>query len=580
MGFQDHKKNGTLTAIKLERDNALGAMKKLLLVSITVALVLGGLGYANRVTLILALVKYRAGSAPVAPAREIPWSVGPAEAEQAAGERPPNIILIVADDLGYNDISTFGGGVAGGRVQTPHIDELAAAGATFTQSYSGAGTCAPSRAMLMTGRYPSRTGFEFTPTPSGMAPIVNMVRKTIPTNLPSSYYDADLDATKAPYEDQGLPASERTLAEILRDTGYATFHIGKWHLGRRNGMAAHEQGFDQSLLMASGLFLPEDDPNVVNAKIAFDPIDRFLWAGMTYANSFNSGDADRFRPGGYLTDYWTDESIKIIEGNRNRPYFLYLAHWGVHTPLQATREDYEAVGDIEPHRLRVYAAMVHALDRSVGRIVAALERTGQADNTVIMFTSDNGGAGYIGLPDVNSPFRGWKITQFEGGIRVPLFIKWPAKIAPGTVSEVPVAHIDAMPTLASAAGAPLPDDRVIDGHDVLSLTQPGGQQAWPRETLFWQSGHYRVVRHGDWKLQVSANPAKSWLFDLAADPTEQNNLADVRPDKRRELKALLDAHRRAGRPPLYPSVVEMAIAVDRDLSQTFVIGDEYIYWPN
>ena len=556
------------------------SIKRAVLIVLALVLVLAGLAYVNRVALVLVLAKYRTDAVPVAPFREVSWSMGPDAPLQPREERPPNIILIVADDLGYNDISTFGGGVADGRVPTPHIDELAAAGAVFTQSYSGAGTCAPSRAMLMTGRYPTRTGFEFTPTPPGMARIVSMVRQSIPSNLPPGYFDAAVDEARMPYEDQGLPPSERTLAEILKDAGYATFHIGKWHLGRRNGMAAHQQGFDQSLLMASGLFLPEDDPNVVNAKVPFDPIDQFLWAGMSYAASFNSSGGERFRPGGYLTDYWTDESIKIIEGNQHRPYFLYLAHWVVHTPLQATREDYEAVGDIQPHRLRVYAAMVRALDRSVGRVVAALERTGQADNTVIMFTSDNGGAGYIGLPDVNSPFRGWKITQFEGGIRVPLFVKWPDQIAPGTVSEVPVAHIDAMPTLVSAAGAALPEDRAIDGVNVLPLTRPGGEQDWQRQTLFWQSGHYRVVRHGDWKLQVTARPDAVWLFDLATDPTEQFNLADARPDKVDELSRLLEKHHRTARPPLYPSVAEMAIAVDKDLSQPFEDGDEYIYWPN
>ena len=178
------------------------------------------------------------------------------------------------------------------------------------------------------------------------------------------------------------------------------------------------------------------------------------------------------------------------------------------------------------------------------------------------------------------PFRGWKITQFEGGIRVPLFVKWPAAIAPGTVSDVPVAHIDAMPTLAAAAEAPLPQDRVIDGLNILPLTREDGGESWSRETLFWQSGHYRVVRHGDWKLQVTSNPEGAWLFDLALDPTEQVNLADARPDKLAELAALLEAHHRDARPALYPSVVEMAIAVDKDLSQSFEDGDEYIFWPN
>jgi uncharacterized sulfatase len=228
-----------------------------------------------------------------------------------------------------------------------------------------------------------------------------------------------------------LPSEEITLAESLKARGYHTVHIGKWHLGRDNGMSAHEQGFDESLLMASGLYLPEDHPEVVNAKLGFDPIDQFLWSALTYSNSYNSGTTDLFEPGGYLTDYWTDESIKVIKANRNRPFFLYLAHWGIHTPLQATRADYEAVGDIQPHRLRVYAAMTRALDRSVGRVMAALEEEGLANNTIVVFTSDNGGAGYVGLADVNAPYRGWKITYFEGGIRVPLFVKWPDRVASG-----------------------------------------------------------------------------------------------------------------------------------------------------
>lgn len=555
--------------------------KKLLLGLIAVILLVGSVAWLNRIEVLLAVVKYKTDSEyEVGPQREISWPAGPASPELPVAERPPNIILIVADDLGYNDISTFGGGVAGGQLQTPNIDQLAAQGAVFTQSYSGAASCAPSRAMMMTGRYPARTGFEFTPTPSGMGSMVSMIANSMDRGTPDAIYDKALDESKPPYENQGLPPEEVTIAEVLQEKGYQTAHIGKWHLGRRNGMAPHEQGFADSLLMASGLYLPEDDPGVVNAKLDFDPIDRFLWARLNFANSFNSGDFDRFEPGGYLTDYWTDESIRVIKANRNRPFFLYLAHWGPHTPLQATREDYEAVGDIKPHRLRVYAAMIRALDRSVGRINAVLEEEGLADNTIVMFTSDNGGAGYIGLPGVNQPFRGWKITNFEGGLRVPMFVKWPAAIEAGTTIDQPVAHIDVMPTLALAAGASLPEGVEIDGRNILELTSPAGVAGWDRETLFWQSGHYRVVRHGDWKLQVTARPDKQWLFDLAEDPTEQNNLAQSRPDKLAELKALLDAHQASARPPLYPAAVEFAIPIDKTLAEEFVEGDEYIFMPN
>jgi arylsulfatase A-like enzyme len=559
-------------------------MKKFLISLLVVAVIGGGVAWLKRTDILLAVVKYKSSvEFEVAENREIPWQHGPAEPAAIDGEQPPNIILIVADDLGYNDISTFGGGVAGGRLKTPGIDRLAAEGAVFSQSYSGASTCAPSRGMMMTGRYPTRTGFEFTPTPSGMGKMVSTISAGMDNNLPPSIYDESLEASQPPYELKGLPASELTIAEVLKDKGYYTAHIGKWHLGRENGMAPHQQGFDDSLLMASGLYLPEDDPEVVNARLSFDPIDQFLWARLNYANSFNTGDQDRFKPGGYLTDYWTDESIRVIKANKNRPFFLYLAHWGTHTPLQATREDYEAVGDIKPHRQRVYAAMVRALDRSVERIMETLEAEGLADNTLVVFTSDNGGPGYLGIDDVNSPYRGWKITLFEGGIRVPMFVKWPAKIAAGTTVENPVAHIDMMPTLAAAAGAAMPEGVAIDGVDLLPLAMGEGGDNWNRETLFWQNGHYQVVRHGDWKLQLNDRPTdgmQKWLYNLAEDPTEQNNLVTSRADKLEELSALLAAHQASSRGPLYESTVQLPVMVDKTLAEKFVEGDEYIYTPN
>ncbi|WP_299768894.1 sulfatase [uncultured Pseudoteredinibacter sp.] len=532
----------------------------------------------------LALIKYQSSNEVFAETRELPWQQGPAASEVPANERPPNIILIVADDLGYNDISTLGGGVSrtdGSIVQTPGIDQLAADGVVFNQSYSGASTCAPSRAMLMTGRYPTRTGFEFTPTPGGMGSMVSSISNNMDNNLPPAVYDAALDETKPDYELQGLPSSEITLAEVLKDQGYYTAHIGKWHLGNDGDMGPHKQGFDDSLLMTNGLYLPEDDLNVVNAKLDFDPIDQFLWAKLGFSNSFNSGSADQFKPARYMTDYWTDESVKVIKANKNRPFFLYLAHWGPHTPLQATREDYEAVGDIKPHRKRVYAAMVRAVDRSVARIMETLEAEGLADNTIVAFTSDNGGAGYVGLPESNSPFRGWKITMFEGGLRVPMFVKWPKHIAAGRTVNTPVAHIDVMPTLAAAAGAATPEGVEIDGKNILPLLDD--ETSWPRKTLFWQNGHYQVVRHGDWKLQVNDRPTdglQTWLFNLNDDPTEQKNLVSNHPEKVSELSKLLAEHQANARPPLYPAVTDMPVMIDKTLNDTFEQGDEYVYTPN
>lgn len=549
--------------------------------SIAALVLLLGWVYQQQTALLLWLVKFKNTHLyEVAPTQQIGWDEGPETAAETAASRQPNMIVIVADDLGYNDLSTFGGGVAGGRVQTPHIDRLAQEGAVFSQSYSGAATCAPSRAMLMTGRYPTRTGFAFTPMVNGMGPLIARISQAIDTGLPPARLNAQAAATKPPFEQQGLPPEEVTLAEVLQADGYHTVHIGKWHLGRNLGMAPHEQGFDESLLMASGLYLPEDHPEVVNARLPFDPIDQFLWASMTYAASFNSGDEDRFEPGGYLTDYWTDEAIRAIDANQNRPFFLYLAHWGVHSPLQATREDFEAVGDIKPHRLRVYAAMVRALDRSVGRVVAALEARGLSDNTIVVFTSDNGGAGYLGLPGLNAPFRGWKVTQFEGGIRVPLFMRWPRVISPGSQVATPVAHIDLFPTLAEAAASALPPSLEIDGRDIMPLAVNESTAEWSERPLFWEAGDYRVVRYGDWKLQMTAEPSQRWLFNLADDPTEQHNVIDTAPEKTQELLTLLEAHFVDARLPLYDAEVIFPIPLDKHQAEPFLPDDEFVYVAN
>ncbi len=539
--------------------------------------VLGAGGWAFRTDLALALVRWRS-TQEVAANRPVPWQQGPQQAAEPGAERPPNIVFILFDDLGMNDLSTFGGGVAGGKIKTPNIDQLAAEGAIFTQAYAGNATCSPSRAQLMTGRYATRTGFEFTPTPPGFARVVSMVWSDIQPDRPPILYNAGSDAESPPFQDQGLPPEEVTVAEVLKARGYHTVHIGKWHLGNAPRFLPHAQGFDESLNMDGMLHLPEDSPDVVNAHVDFDPIDRFLWASAHYVTSYNGG--EKFAPGGYLADYWTDQSLEVIEANRNRPFFLYLAQWGVHSPLQATRADYDAVGDIGPHRLRVYAAMVRALDRSVGRIMAKLREEGLADNTLVVISSDNGAPGYVGLPDLNAPFRGGKGTFFEGGIRVPLLARWPARIAAGSRIALPVGQVDLMPTFAAAAGAPLPSGLTVDGRNLMpALTGQGGPLR-ADTPLFWSSGYYKAVRAGDWKLQVNGKQGKAWLYNLAADPTERTNLAAAQPAKRAELAALLAAHERGRKPPLYASTFDTPVSIDRTLAEPFRAGDEFIYWPN
>ena len=556
-------------------------MTKRISIAVVVAIaLLGGLVYLNFTQVLLFWVSMQGRSA-IGPTQEVPWSQGPTAPNPSDLNNQPNIIFILADDLGINDISAFGGGVAGGRVPTTHIDSLAQDGVNFSRSYAGNATCAPSRAMLMTGRYPTRTGFEFTPTPPGFGRMVSMIGNEMRTGTdqPRTEYNAEIADQVPSFDAQGLPTEEVTVAEVLKEQGYHTVHIGKWHLGRENGSAPNDQGFDESLILDGLLYDHEDSPNVVNAELPFDPIDKVLWARGGFGNSFNGGEV--FEPGRYLTDYWTDQAVKVIEANQNRPFFLYYAHWGPHTPLQASREDFEAVGDIEPHRLRVYAGMIRSVDRSVGRILAKLEETGLTENTLIVFSSDNGGAGYIGLDEVNAPYRGWKITFFEGGIRAPLFMKWPARIQPGTVVETPVAHIDVMPTLVEAAGGELPEVP-IDGKSLLAAATGEGHVEREDNPLFWQSGYTRVVQVNDWKLQVEGRRDKSWLFNLKDDPTEQINLVDSHPEKLGELRNLLAQHQENRKESLYPSTVESPIYIDRHAADQSVISadEEYVYWQN
>ena len=505
---------------------------------------------------------------PIGENRPIEWAQGPTIAP--AGKRPPNVILIVADDLGVNDISLYGGGVAGGAVPTPNIDSIAKQGVSFANGYAANATCSPSRAALMTGRYPTRFGFEFTSIPAAFAS--NLAHSGGDSPYPTIYHE-ELNQDLPAYADMGVPNAEIMLPEVLKAKGYHNIHIGKWHLGEAKPLRPTSQGFDESLGMRSGgdLFMAEDDPQVVNAKLPWDPIDRFLWANLPYAVYW--GDSQRFRPKGHLTDYFTDNALAAIEANKNRPFFMYLAYNAPHTPLQALKSDYDALPQIKDHTQRVYGAMMRQLDRRVGDVLQKLRDTGLEGNTLVIFTSDNGGAWYTGIKDHNTPYRGHKGTFFEGGIRVPMMMRWPGEIAPGTVRNDVDQHLDMFATIAAATGANLPSDRQMDSFNLFG-TGP------KREITFWRSGHYRAVRKGDWKLQVSSRPDKVWLFNLAIDPTEQVNLAAKDPARVAELRKLIEAQN-AGLPrPLWPGLLEAAIRIDVPLNAPWKKDQEYVYWAN
>lgn len=538
---------------------------------------LGAIAYANR----LYFLQYSLGwytdiRFPRDANRPVPWTDGPQKAAVPVAERPPNIVVILADDLGFNDVSTFGAGFSNAGVPTPHIDSIAREGVRFDNGYSAAPVCTVSRAALLTGRYPWRFGVEFTPTPGAMARVAGQLYAD-PNRLHPIIIDQQKASQAKSLNELGMPESELTMAELLKSRGYHNIHIGKWHLGSSPQMRPNNQGFDESLFMESGLYLPQNDASVVNSKQDFDPIDKFLWPNMRFGVSYNGG--KWFEPAKYLTDYFTDEAVNAIRHNRHRPFFMFLAHWGVHTPLQASKADYDALSNIADHRSRVYAAMIRSVDRSVGKVLQTLKEEGLDDNTIVIFTSDNGAPHYVGLPDLNKPYRGWKLTLFEGGIRVPYVAKWPGRIPAGMQYQAPVSNIDIMPTVLAAAGAVAPADRPIDGVNLLPFLAAAGP-AQPGRALFWRDGDYRTVQEQGWKLIVAARPKKDWLFNLNNDPTEQNNLAAAEPQRVTQLKAVLEKHHAGMPPPLWPSFIEMPVPIDKTLDQKESPTDEYTYWIN
>ena len=547
-------------------------MRALLIVALVAALLAGAvvIAWPHRIAAPGILDRWRD---PIGPAREVTWTSGADPLARTGEARPPNIVLILVDDLGINDISTFGGGVADGALQTPHIDAIAANGAVFENGYAGNATCAPSRAAIMTGRYATRFGFEFTPAPVAFHRLLG----SFDYGPREAIFHEDRLADTLPVDEQGLPPSEITMAEMLQGEDYQTLFIGKWHLGASEPFQPQNQGFDEwvGFYPGAALFLPVDHPDAVNLRQDFDPIDPFLWANLNYAVRWNG--SERFPPDGYMTDYFADQAVAAIEANADRPFFLYLALNAPHTPIQALRSDVEALAFIEDERLRVYAAMIRAVDRAVGRVRGALQAQGLAEDTLVVFSSDNGAPGYIGFADLNAPYRGWKANFFEGGIRVPMLAEWPGRIAPGAQIAAPAAHVDLFATAAAASGARLPGDRIIDGVDLMDLIENDAPNA---RTLFWRSGHYRVLLEDGWKLQVSAHPPRTWLFDLNSDPTEQVDLLAAEPERAAALRARLDALDAEQAEPIWPSLVAPPVYVDKHVLQERTEDDVYVHWPN
>ena len=542
-----------------------------------------GVGFLNQVSIMTWLaskgsIKFISTIAePILPTQQVDW----ASAEPGTGsnsEELPNIIIILADDLGWNDISFYGGGLGDGAVQTPNIDRIAAEGVHFSNGYAGNATCAPSRAALLTGRYPTRYGFEFTPAPASLMSLVATFDSHREQLHPGYFLEENLSEFP-PFEEQGVPTTEILLPEILASKDYHSILLGKWHLGESEGYTPNDRGFDEFLgfLAGAAMFAEYDDPTMIKSIQEFDGIDQFLWPNLTFAVRYNK--EQRFKPDEYMTDYLSHQAVRAIEANKDRPFFMYLSYNAPHTPLHAMKSDYDSLSMIESHTERVYGAMMLSLDRGIGKVIDAVEAAGISDNTLIIFSSDNGGADYVGLPNLNAPYRGWKMTFFEGGTHVPFFMRWPNRIEAGTEYQRPVTHIDIFSTIAAAAEVNVPADREIDGVDLLPFVT-GDRSEDPHEAIFWRTGTYRAVRSGDWKLQLSDPDETPFLYNLADDPTEQNNLATTSPMELKRLKNLIQEGMSNWQPPLRPPLVRGPNYPDKHLNEPLDNEDTPVYWYN
>jgi arylsulfatase A len=434
----------------------------------------------------------------------------------ATAKRKPNVVLILVDDLGWTDLGCFGSKY----YETPNIDKLAAGGMKFTNGYAACAVCSPTRAAVMTGRYPARLG------------VTDWIRSRfqggkIPADKKNPTGYVGNGKVKCPRNALWMESDEVTIAEVLKPAGYTSCHIGKWHLGP-DDQYPDKQGFD---LNFGGC-------DYGQPPSYFDPYKNRRLANIPTLKPRKEGE--------YLTDREGDEAVGFIRDNKDKPFFLYLANYAVHTPIQGKKSliaKYKSK-PVTNQKNAAYAAMVESVDDSVGKVLAVLDELQLAKDTLVIFSSDNGGL--LG-PTNNKPLRSGKGYPYEGGIRVPYIFRMPGCIKAGSVCEAPVISVDFMPTICATVGIKTPAGRVIDGEDLTPLLTQSGKLK--RDAIYWHFPHFRgriqpysIIRSGDWKLlKRYAGKPEFELFNLAKDLSETKDLAPEMPQKVKELDAKLAA---------------------------------------
>lgn len=435
-----------------------------------------------------------------------------------AADRGPNVIFILADDLGYTDVACFGSKY----YETPNIDKLASQGMKLTRHHH-CQNCQPTRAALMSGQYAPRTGVY---TVGGIGRFGWETRPLRPVD----------NATE-------LPLEKITIAQTMKKAGYATGMFGKWHLGQEGEFHPGKRGFDEAIVSMGRHFNFSTQPKVEYPK------------------------------GQYLADFLTDRAVDFIQRHKDAPFFLYLPHFGVHSPHDAKEDMIAKFKDKAPvggHHSPVYAGMIASVDESVGRVMRTLDELKLADNTVLIFSSDNGGVGGYAREGIkkggditdNAPLRSGKGSLYEGGTRVPFIVRWPGVTQPGTSCDVPTIHVDLYPTFADIGKATLPEGQPLDGESLVPLFRDS-EASLKREAIYqhfpgylgagentWRTTPVGLIEVGDWKLMEFFEDNRLELYNLKDDIGEQKNLVTENPEKTKELHAKMVAWRESIKAPM------------------------------
>lgn len=439
----------------------------------------------------------------------------------------PNIVIIVADDLGKTDISLYGNP----PIHTPNIDSIGLKGMTFTEGYITSPICAPSRAGMLTGRYQQRFGFEY--QPHDRYPK-NRIEMFVYKNFIATGDWLVANQVEFPAFDDivknGMPPSEIMLSEILQAAGYRTGIAGKWHLGSGEHAIPINRGFDYQygFYEAYSLYMADTShKDIVNQRHR-DFSDPFIWGKGRSGNCAIRKNHDVIEEEYYLTDRIAEEANAFIDRNKDEPFFLYVPFLAPHTPFQATKTYFDKLDHIKDRNKRVYNAMIWQLDDAVGSIISKLESQGLMDNTIIFFLSDNGGATYTEATD-NAPLKGGKFTNFEGGLNVPFMIRWDGHVSSGGSYDQSVISMDVFATALEIAGIDYKQDQALDGASLLPVFTDSLEEPI-HDKLCWRSGYNRAIRSGKWKLITDDLSGNNALYDLSTDKEERVNLFDDKPE--------------------------------------------------